>query len=345
MKITDFEKLIQQMPIEHQAFDVKFDIWDSSSQSKTINNIFKYNDTISISRNELLRLNGNVEENVLKVLMWGYPSKGRGKNIDNFLKPENFTGFVEKLKDAEKLNNISMMKVYDMLNTKGLKLSTLSKILYFFHIEVESFSALILDLRVINALNSGRFKDSGIEQFKNLRYDNVPQKYIHYLKFMHSLAKDMKTNADKVEMFLYEFGSNLKEITTEKVFEILGEGGGIRISRQINKSGAKFIYHHNESDPTDEGLDINSKNEYDNFEQPFQLINDRYPWFLLNLMVHDDYKNFIIERLIEKLNHKSALLENFEYHKGDLENILKIKLNHTINKHTNELTWSYEKIK
>ena len=136
-----------------------------------------------------------------------------------------------------------------------------------------------------------------------------------------------------------------QEKKTEKVFEILGEGGGICISRQKRKSGTKFIYHHNEFDPTKEGLDVNKKNEYDNFEQPFQLINDRYPWFLLNLTVHDDYKNFIIERLIEKLNHKSALIENFEYHKDDLENSLKIKLNHTINKHTNELTWSYEKIK
>jgi hypothetical protein len=136
-----------------------------------------------------------------------------------------------------------------------------------------------------------------------------------------------------------------QEKKTEKVFEILGEGGGICISRQINKSGVKFIYHHNELDPTNEGLNINSKDEYDNFEQPFQLINERYPWYLLHLnTIHDDYKNFIIKRLIEKLNHKSAMLENFEYHKDDLENSLKIRLNCSMNNRTNKLIWDFEKI-
>jgi len=28
---------------------------------------------------------------------------------------------------------------------------------------------------------------------------------------MHSLAKEMKTEADRIEMFLFEFGMNLKE--------------------------------------------------------------------------------------------------------------------------------------
>ena len=136
-----------------------------------------------------------------------------------------------------------------------------------------------------------------------------------------------------------------QEKKTEKVFEILGEGGGICISRQINKSGVKFIFHHNEFDPTDEELEVNKKDEYDNFEQSFQLINDRYPWYLLHLKtIHDDYKNFIIKRLIKKLNHKSAMLENFGFHKDDLENSLKIKLNCSMNKHTNKLIWSYKKI-
>lgn len=325
---------------------MKYKNWKVSNQTLKINDIFDNNETITISRGDLLNPYMNTDEHVITVLMWGYPTKGRGNNIDSFLEQKKFNSFIDKLELAKKDKHISIDVIKDLMkNSTGLGFSTLSKILYFSKINYEAIPALILDSRIIKALSSGRFKDSGIEQFRNLRPGNEPQKYIYYLDFMKSLAKKMNTEADRVEMFLYQFGSNLKDIT-EKVFEVLGEGGGICISRQVDKSRVKFIYHHSEFDPTSEGLDKNKKCEYNNFEQPFQLINDRYPWYLLYLeTVHDDYRNYIIERLIEKLNHKSAMLDNFEYHKGDLENSLKIKLNNTINKHTNELTWSYEKIK
>ena len=132
---------------------------------------------------------------------------------------------------------------------------------------------------------------------------------------------------------------------SEKVFEILGEGGGICISRQQNELGEKFIYHHNEFDPTDEGLEINNKDEYENFEQPFQLINNKYPWYLLHLeVVHDDYRSYIIERLIEKLNEKSVSPDDLQYSLHKLEEILQIKLNYSNNEHSNKLNWSWEKI-
>ena len=132
---------------------------------------------------------------------------------------------------------------------------------------------------------------------------------------------------------------------TEKVFEILGEGGGICISRQNNELSEKFIYHHNEFDPIDEGLEINKKDEYENFELPFQLINNKYPWYLLHLeTVHDDYKTYIIERLIEKLNEKSVSLDDLKYSIYPLENSLKIKLNYNHDQHSNRLSWSCEKI-
>jgi hypothetical protein len=158
-------------------------------------------------------------------------------------------------------------------------------------------------------------------------------------------GKQTKTNYTKakiIDMYGFNYG---KFIQTEKVFEILGEGGGICISRQKNELGEKFIYHHKEFDPSDEGLDVNIKDVYDNFEQPFQLINNQYPWYILHLsVVHNEFRNYIIEMLIEKLNDKPALIENFEYHKEDLEHSLNIKLNCSINQQTNNLTWTCEKL-
>ena len=213
MKITSFKSLIQQMPFQYQAFDVRYDIWRDDSQ-RLVDDIFKDRNgkgTITISRGELLLENGNIEEHILKILMWGYPTKGRGKNIDEFMKPENFGPFIANLKELEGLPAISIPDIERLLRqTKGLGFSTLSKILYFRKLRIESLNALILDLRVINALNSGRFDDDGIGIFKNLRYNNATQYYLAYLAFAHSLASHMNTEADRVEMFLFEYGINLK---------------------------------------------------------------------------------------------------------------------------------------
>jgi len=130
----------------------------------------------------------------------------------------------------------------------------------------------------------------------------------------------------------------------EIVFEILGEGGEICIYRQNNDLGAKFLYQHNEFDPTNEGLDVNINGEYDNFDQPFQLINNQYPWYMLHLeIVHEDFRKFITEKLIEKLNDKSVSAEDLQYSKDDLEHSLNIKLIHSKNRHKQNLNWGCEK--
>lgn len=114
---------------------------------------------------------------------------------------------------------------------------------------------------------------------------------------------------------------------TETVFEILAEGGSLTIERKRNRNGEKFIYHHSEFDPTDEGLGINENGEYSTFEQPFQLINSKYPWFRLHLKtVHEDYRNFVIDELIKALMFQGITPNELRYSQRDLEETLNIKL-------------------
>ena len=42
----------------------------------------------------------------------------------------------------------------------------------------------------------------------------------------------------------------------ECIFEICGEGGSIAIYREKRKTGAVYIYNHNETDFSDEGMNI-----------------------------------------------------------------------------------------
>ena len=93
---------------------------------------------------------------------------------------------------------------------KGLGFSTLSKFLYFMRLKIDSYRALILDQRVISALTSGKYSDTGIEEFQNLKYENAIDYYLKYLTFSHQLADQLQAEPDQVEMFFFEYGRNLK---------------------------------------------------------------------------------------------------------------------------------------
>ena len=127
----------------------------------------------------------------------------------------------------------------------------------------------------------------------------------------------------------------------EIVFEILGEGGGICIIRQTNNYDVKFIYQHSEIDPTDEGLEVNVNDEFSNFDEPFQLVSNRYPWHMLYVNeVHEDFRDLVIEKLIKRLNDDLVSTEYFNFSKGQLEQILNIKLISNLNE-KNEPNWRH----
>lgn len=113
----------------------------------------------------------------------------------------------------------------------------------------------------------------------------------------------------------------------ETVFEVFAEGGSLVIERQRDSDGEQFLYHHSEFDAGDEGLDVNINGKYDSFEQVFQLINSKYPWFQLHLeSVHQDYRTYVTNELIKKLNDQYKTSKALHYSKEVLEKALKIKL-------------------
>ncbi len=217
MRITNFENLIRYMPYLEQAFRIKKEIWLPAGEkieiypNNRIKKVFGDKDSIMISRNDLFSTGDELDLLVIKVLMWGYPTKGRGKNIDKILEPESFNQTLRKLEAIRQNENISNEEV-EALFSDGLGLSTVSKLLYFLQIKVESFPSLILDLRVIDALTrKDEFEDDELKSLKKLNYNNAPKKYTKYLEAMQSLALKMDVQPDQIEMFLFEFGSNLKK--------------------------------------------------------------------------------------------------------------------------------------
>lgn len=99
------------------------------------------------------------------------------------------------------------------------------------------------------------------------------------------------------------------------------------IERIRGSHGEKFIYHHGEFDPTDEEPGVNEKGEYDNFEQPFQLINSLYPWHSLHIeTIHEDYRDYALKELLKVLMRKGVTPDELNNSKTDLEEKLQVKL-------------------
>lgn len=226
MKITNYKRLVQVLPYMEQAFEVKRNQWEKLVSKEILDQIFIQSDdlkqhsipnatkskdqTAMISRFELFHKYENLELFIVKVLMWGYPTKGRGKNMENLLNSSNLTKLVNSLATFNTKESITISEIKELLKIDGLGLSTLSKFLYFMRLKIGSNRALILDLRVISTLNSGKYCDPAIEKFKPLKYENALSHYDYYLIFLNEIAKDLQAEPDQVEMFLFEYGRNLK---------------------------------------------------------------------------------------------------------------------------------------
>jgi signal recognition particle GTPase len=111
------------------------------------------------------------------------------------------------------------------------------------------------------------------------------------------------------------------------VFEITDEKGTVSINRVPNKYGNKLIYYLNDYASLSDLSEAKGKGEYNSFEQPFQLIDNKYTWYMMEqVIVHVDFRKYVIEKLIERLNSKSVSPAEIFTNKEYLEDCLKIKL-------------------
>lgn len=215
MKIADFELLIQKLPFRNQSFDIKKTNWKCKNQTVLIDRIFNDKEIITLNRFDLINSSYDIEEFIIKTLMWGYPTKGRGNNIDNLLKPENF----EKLSETLKFYNeteISIETLKKDLKIEGLGLSTLTKFTNFLNTRINGYKAIILDNQIIEAINTGRFEE--LNSLVGISINNAQKKYIDYLKLIDQIANITHSQPEQVELFLFIFGKNLSEIIGEECY-------------------------------------------------------------------------------------------------------------------------------
>jgi hypothetical protein len=144
MNIEPYIPLIQNLPFTEQAFIPNEQRWSQILATANIQiNIQKYNN--GFSRNDIFNLDLNIET-IIKILMWGYPTGGRGNNIINVLNEGNH---IIHILNSHNNSAIERNEICELINEldhiRCLGRSTWSKLLYFSNIRYLNNRLLILD--------------------------------------------------------------------------------------------------------------------------------------------------------------------------------------------------------
>lgn len=215
MELAAYTDLIKQMPYRDQSFETQRATWESFKSDDLFRCFykatFKNAESVIISRGELFEI---TKEDTLKaifsIILWGYPrgytrANNMARSFPLFLKQAEYLSkwlTVQKQITVEDLAEV-------LRKCKGVGLSTLSKLLYFFNTSVEGYKSIIMDARIISVLKQRKFTE--FQSLSSIREHNKEQIYPKYLKLCTQLSKMNGYEADQLELFLFIFGNNLKQ--------------------------------------------------------------------------------------------------------------------------------------
>jgi hypothetical protein len=215
MEIQNYALLISNLPVMQQCFTTKRATWQNAENEfewlKQMNdNLFGTNSSMTISRQDIFET-ANTREKIIKTIYWGYTSGMRG---NNFIKILDSIDIIES-----ELLSLSSVANHDsndfqamatkFKNVSGLGLSTYSKLLYFFNISYNGNPCLILDQRLIDVFARDLFLD--FQNLRAIRYYRAESMYLEFLSVLASVSARINTDGEKIELFLFTFGNNLKE--------------------------------------------------------------------------------------------------------------------------------------
>lgn len=211
MLLASYKDLIRNIPFLEHSFATKQTTWrreykKHSKFARYCDKVFVVN-TLKLSREDLLEAaNNDFYEGLFSIIFWGYPRNMRGNTFGKIL--DSLEEIYSLLSQPKELTIQGYNLLTKQLNGKGVGLSTLSKILYFFRFTIEGKQCLILDSRIIDVLNSKFFSElAALHEITSL---NKAEKYFDYLSTMEEVSKSYSFKSDQLELFLFLFGNSLK---------------------------------------------------------------------------------------------------------------------------------------
>ena len=214
MSIDRYKILILNLPVREQSFKTKRTTWIKAENEinwlkKINNNLFGDQTTLTISRQDIFDTT-NLRETMIKTIYWGYTGGMRGNHFINILKHIDL--IENTLINLKQTDRPTTENFYSLTTTfksvTGLGLSTYSKLLFFLQLTFNDNPCLILDQRLIDVFASKTYSE--FKQLSGIRYDNAEKKYLEYLQLTNQASKNLDTDGENIEQFLFIFGNNLK---------------------------------------------------------------------------------------------------------------------------------------
>lgn len=214
--MKNYKSLIGNLPVANHAIGTKLATWEKYQEIhpeiwNIIQCIFSGELKVKISRQDLKDIADTQDYNklIIATILWGYSSGMRGNNFSKII--NKLPVIVSLLQCASQGIDDWKMHYKRLKEISGIGLSTYSKLLYFVGGKIEGYEPLILDVRVIEAINTGIYGE--FFGMKRITYQNAPYFYPEYLKIMSDFALSSECTAAQAEMFLFIFGKSLKQHT------------------------------------------------------------------------------------------------------------------------------------
>lgn len=231
--IKKYEEIVKSIPVRNHSVIVRKENWiknDSLHTRLTKNNQFQNNNDdllntlktifkneqngqIEISREDIFK-EEDLEKKLIMVLLWGYPTGGRGNNIADILYSRNeliprISDFIEN--HEKMINSKDFKNLFYTQNKngekrekiKGIGLSTMSKILYFFEIKIDNNPCLIYDSQIHLSLQRNQ-----IDEFYDYPWKKNYASFFHYLEVINKCSEEIKTEPDALELFLFLYNTH-----------------------------------------------------------------------------------------------------------------------------------------
>ncbi len=199
--LKNYSDLIKLIPVFNQSAVIKKDVWDRISYDVEIrNSIFGADEKIEISRADV-HAEINSAKKIVMILMWGYPTGGRGSNIQKIINKGDKLSTILRSIDGKNLTRDEANAVISEFSTiQGLGISTWSKLLHFFNVSIESNRCQIFDLKVVDSLNKKQFIELGTHEWKQ-----DINHYYRYIDLVNVLAAGMEVLPEQVELFMFYY--------------------------------------------------------------------------------------------------------------------------------------------
>lgn len=231
--IKKYEEIVKSVPVRNHSVIVRKENWiknDSLHTRLTKNNQFQNNNDdllnslekifknaqngqIEISREDIFK-EEDLEKKLIMVLLWGYPTGGRGNNIADILYSRNeliprISDFIEN--HEKMINSKDFKNLFYTQNKngekrekiKGIGLSTMSKILYFFEIKIDNNPCLIYDSQIHLSLQRNQ-----IDEFYDYPWKKNYASFFHYLEVINKCSEEIKTEPDALKLFLFLYNTH-----------------------------------------------------------------------------------------------------------------------------------------